>query len=243
MDWHELGTVLKNVSGGGNTTDGAIVADSTSVSLRSSPELQIADSGSRFDVAQGGDGAPRVYTIGPTQLMPNEIYDLQASFDAQGRIGRSLRWLRENAPEDARGIRSDIIDAETIRGIAQGIHGARDLLVANLPPGRNPPLLEMGLGQSIFEHAQRMFPNDPQRQRTEIGVQLALLGRSFNQELERLGSPVSLGPLQVGVDEAGHTFFGLPVRHNGVQTNILRFPPLPSPQEMQRRRENLPRNA
>ncbi len=243
MEWQDLHTVFENLNGRGSTVDGTAWMASTGESSRS-PQLQLVLNGSRFELAQGGDGAPqsqRTYTVGPTQLMPNEIFDLQASLDAQSQVNRSLRWLRENTQEGAMGISPDIIDADTIRGIAQGIHGARESLAANLPPGRNPPLLQMGLGQSVFEHAQRMFPNNPERRRTEIGVQVALLGRALNQELERLGSPLRLGPLQVGVDQQGHTFLGLPVRHDGVQTNIIRFPPLASPQEIQQQRANAPR--
>ncbi len=208
------------------------------------PWREIGETLKQAQIAQTGnpprnDGAqPRTFTIGPTQLMPSEVCDLQSTFDTQSRIQRSLRWLRENDPQQARGISPDIISAETVQRIAGGIHGVADRLA---PGQQSAPVLQIGLGQSIFEHAQRAFPNDPSRQRDEIGVQLALLGRSLNQELERLGSPVRLGPLQTGVDEAGHTFFGLPVRHNGVQTNMLRFPPLMSPQEMQRQRDNRPR--
>lgn len=184
-------------------------------------------------VAQGGEpNAPRTFTIRPTDLIPHQVLDIQATFDSQMAIRRSIRNL---SPAEAAGISPDIMPAETIRNLAANIHQLSD----RLAPGQPPLSLSAGL-EPFVNHATRIF-NDPARQRTEVGVQLELMRRSMNRELEALGSPIRFGPMQTAVDENGRQFHALPVMHNGVHTNMLRFPPLLSEAEIRERNANRPR--
>jgi len=224
-----------NLSPFANLSWQELAATLTQMRTSISDNFQLTQSGDR----PGDRAAPRDLVVGPTQLLPNQVYDLQASFDMQMRMQRSLRWLRENVPGEARGISPDIIPAQVVQNLARGIHAVRE----RLAPGQPAPVLQVGIGQDLFRHVERLYRNDPMRLRAEIGVQLELFGRSLNQELARLGSPIRLGRIQVAVDNEGNTFFGLPVLHNGVQTNILRFSPVASPQEIQRRRDSMPRLA
>lgn len=188
----------------------------------------------RSDAVQVAQSEPptRVFTISPTDLIPHQVLDIEATFNSQMGIRRALRNL---SPSEAAGINPDIMSADSIRNLASTIHRVAD----RLAPGQPPLSLSAGL-EPFANHAARAF-DDPARQRIEIGVQLELMRRSLNQQLQASGSPISFGPMQVAVDENGRQFHALPVMHNGVHTNMLRFSPLLSEAEIRERNANRPR--
>lgn len=178
------------------------------------------------------EAAPRVYTIRPTDLIPHQVLDIEATFNAQIGVRRAIRNL---PPTASAGISPDIMPAETVRSLASQMHRVAD----RLTPGQQPISMTAGL-EPFANHAARVSA-DPARQRLEVGVQLELMRRSLNQELEAMGSAIRFGPMQLAVDEGGRQFHALPVLHNGVHTNMLRFPPLLSESEIRDQIANRPR--
>src|SRR5262249_22536409 len=157
--------------------------------------------------------------------------DLQASFDANHAMGRSLRWLRENDPENARGVDTGTVPAHSIDEAAR-------LLTALVNLGPNAEQAErQTAGRAFFEAMQglymsvlrntRFLHSDPERQKIEIATNMELLRRSLNERLQAARSPISFGRLRIAVDIDGHMFFGMPVMNGNVQTDTFRFmPPL-----------------
>lgn len=199
---------------------------------------QIAQ-GSGIRIAQGdgvqlaqGEPPVRTFTIRPTDLIPHQVLDIEATFNSQRDIRRALQ---NRSPSETAGIDPDIMSPEAIRNLATQINRVAD----RLAPGQPPLSLSAGL-EPFAAYAARAF-GDPTRQRTEVGVQLELFRRSLNQELQAMGSQVRFGPVQSAVDEGGRLFYALPVMHNGAHANMLRFPPMLSEREIEERRANRPR--
>lgn len=205
------------------------------------PFQEVAVSGNHFvqTAAISGDDlaqAPTEPQRTPS-LVPGDRFDMQATWDYRQAFLRDIRWLRENDRESLRGISENIVAPAAIHQAARNL----DRLLRGTVTGAERTQVLEQLNQQMHE----MFINCIQMargDRTQAMVNVELLRRSLNQQLQTLGSDFQFGALDIAADRNGRLYMGLPVlrrtttggRETWVPTTgMIRFAPLLSRQEIQ----------
>jgi len=182
------------------------------------------------------------YSIPPGGLIPNQFMDVVASLTAQRDLRNALTWHRENNRENASAVPAYIVPNRQIISDA-----ASQLNALTTAPPESQQATAQAFAQLINSLVTDVMQNTSDlgagldRHRTDIAVNLQLLIQSLNQELNALGAPVRFGDLRMAVDVDGHLFFGLPIMNGNDLFGMIRIPPLPSQQEIQRHLDSQPR--